>query len=119
MTAILDPNLGLCNPPLGLAKKYSFAMTGKKAPKVDGNARKTFADNAKRLMEARYQLSSNKPKALANEAGISLSSVQRAISGDTAPTLDTVEAIANALRVSPSSLLVLDSGIRRRTGTHN
>ena len=39
MTAILDPNSGLCNPPLGLAKKYSFAMTGKKAPKVDGNAR--------------------------------------------------------------------------------
>lgn len=91
-------------------------MTGKKAPKVSGNLRRTFAENVKKMMEVAYPLSRNKPMSLARAAGISLSSVQRAISGETAPTLDTVEAISIALRVDPSDLL-LSPGEVRRTGT--
>lgn len=68
------------------------------------------------MMEVAYPLSRNKPMSLARAAGISLSSVQRAISGETAPTLDTVEAISIALRVDPSDLL-LSPGEVRRTGT--
>lgn len=93
-------------------------MTGKKI-KVNGLVRRAFADNVHRLMALRYPLSANKPKSLAAAAGISLSSVQRAISGETAPTLDTVEAISIALRVAPHDLLRVAAGERRRTGTND
>ena len=92
-------------------------MTGKKT-KVNGVVRRAFADNVNRLLLSRFPLSANRPKALAVAAGISLSSVQRAISGETAPTLDTVEAISVALRVTPSTLL-LPVGEHRRTGTND
>ena len=85
--------------------KYSSKMTGKKAPKVDGNVRRTFAKHVRELLDARYKDDPNKPKALTTAAGISLSSVQRALSGETAPTLDTVEAMAGALRVEPYRLI--------------
>jgi transcriptional regulator with XRE-family HTH domain len=80
-------------------------MTGRKAPKVDGNVRKTFAKHVRELLDVRFKDDPNKPKSLSKAAGISLSSVQRALSGDTAPTLDTVEAIASALRVEPHRLI--------------
>lgn len=85
--------------------KYCYDMTGKKAPKVNGAVRKAFAKHVRELLASKYKDSPNKPMALANDAGISLSSVQRAISGDAAPTLDTVEAIACALRVEPYRLI--------------
>lgn len=105
------------DPPKGFERSYLFSMTGKK-PKSPGIVRRAFAENVHRLMSVRFPLSPNKPKNLAAVAGISLSSVQRAISGETAPTLDTVEVIAMALRVSPSDLL-RPLGEHRRTGTNN
>ena len=100
-------------------------MTGKKAPKVSGNLRRTFAENVKQMMEVAYPLSRNKPMSLARAAGISLSSVQRATSGETAPNLDTVEAIATALRITAYQLMIEHGpeGIvqrpPKRTGTNN
>ena len=91
-------------------------MTGKKT-KVNGIIRRAFAENVNRLLVTRFPLSANRPKSLAKAAGISLSSVQRAISGETAPTLDTVEAIATALRVEAFELLCF-AGECGRTGTH-
>jgi transcriptional regulator with XRE-family HTH domain len=91
-------------------------MTGK-TTKVSGAVRRAFADNVTRVLNVRFPLSPNKPKALATAAGISLSSVQRALSGHTAPTLDTVEAISTALRVDPAEL-IRHQGECGRTGTH-
>ena len=79
-----------------------------------GDYKKIFAESVKILMEIKYKASSNKPKALAKDAGISLSSVQRAISGETAPNLDTVEAIVNALGSNPAAMLQKES-----TSLHN
>lgn len=118
MNEILNPFSGLCNPFLGQNSLYLDFMTGKKV-KVSGEVRRVFAENVMRLMFDRFPLSTNRYKALALAAGISLSSVQRATSGETAPNLDTVEAIAAALKVSPSSLLVMHRGEDRRTGTNN
>lgn len=80
-------------------------MTRTKPTLSKGDYKKIFAESVKDLMEIKYETSSNKPKALAKDAGISLSSVQRAISGETAPNLDTVEAIVNALGSSPATML--------------
>lgn len=118
MNFILDPNSGLCNPLTGLDFNYFCRMTGKKAPKSNGRLKSAFADNVKLLMDTRYPLSPNKPRSLAKDAGISLSSVQRAISGETAPTLDTVEAIADALRVD-ATYLITNHNQKRRTGTND
>ena len=85
--------------------KYSSNMTGKKAPKANGKVCRTFAAHVRELLDVRFKGDPNKPKALSIAASISLSSVQRAISGDAAPTLDTVEAIASALRVDPYKLV--------------
>jgi transcriptional regulator with XRE-family HTH domain len=95
-------------------------MTGKKT-KVAGIVRKTFALNVLRMMNERYAQSGNKAMSLAKDAGVSMSSIQRAIGGETAPNLDTVEAIAAALRVKPEYLLAVAEQITRRevgrTGT--
>lgn len=101
--------------------KYIFLMTGKRIPKAGGKLKRSFAENVRSMMDAVYSTSSNKPKSLTKDAGISLSSVQRALSGETAPNLDTVEAIAEAFRVQPNELLrsVLPGREIRRTGTHN
>jgi transcriptional regulator with XRE-family HTH domain len=85
--------------------KYSCGMAGAKKTKVSGHVRRAFAENVKTAMEALFATSPNKPKSLASAAGISLSSAQRAISGEVAPNLDTVEAIAGALKIRPSELL--------------
>lgn len=104
MPTILDPFSGLRNPPLGIDREYSIPMTGKK-PKVRGLAKAVFAQNVKHLLEKHYPNSRNRPRSLADDAGISLSSVQRALSGETAPTLDTLEAIAGVFKVTFSQLL--------------
>lgn len=104
MRQIINPFTGLCNPLLGASYRYSSSMTGKKI-KAKGIARAVFAQNVKQLMELRYPLGRNKPKSLAIEAGVSLSTVQRAIGGETAPTLDTVEAIADVFKISPARML--------------
>jgi len=93
-------------------------MTGKKPPKSTGNLKRVFAANVKALMEQRFPLSPNKPKAMANAVGITLSSVQRVLSGETAPTLDTVEAISEQMKVDVITLLSEKKVSSKKTGTH-
>lgn len=57
-------------------------------------------------MEVRYRESANQPRALAKDADISLSSVQRVIAGQTGPGVDTIECIANAFDLSLYQLLI-------------
>ena len=87
-------------------------MTGKNV-KVQGIAKSIFADNIRRLMDERYSLSSNKPKSLAVDAGVTLSTIQRVLSEENAPTLDTVEAISGAFGLSPYQLLVAKLDVKR------
>lgn len=80
-------------------------MTGKKV-KAAGVARRIFSENVRRLMEVHFRESPNKPKALALAAGVTLSTIQRALSEENAQTLDTVEAIALAFKLQPHQMLV-------------
>lgn len=63
------------------------------------------------MMDVKYEGSRNKPRSLSNASGLSFSSIQRAISGETAPNLDTVEAIANAFNVNVVELLVAQTAL--------
>lgn len=78
----------------------------KKTPKVPGIMRHVVARNVKKLMEHHYAESTNRPKRLAAEAGVSLSSVQRVLAAENGPNIETIEAIALALEVSPYQLLI-------------
>lgn len=64
------------------------------------------AENVLRLMTQRYALSTNRPKALAAETGLSLSSVQRVLSADGESRLSTIETLAKAFGMPPFQLLV-------------
>ncbi len=68
--------------------------------------RAVFAGNTNRLMARYYRNAANQPKALAKDAGVSLSTVQRILDGKTGATLDNIEAIAGAFRLSAYQLLV-------------
>lgn len=104
MTHILNPSSGLCNPEKGLSFSYPCNMSGK-SNKPIGTKKIALAANVKSLMDMAYAESRNRPKDLAKNAGISLSSVQCAISGETAPTLDTLEALAHVFDLSIGELV--------------
>ena len=89
-------------------------MTGKKV-KVAEVARGIFASNVKRLMEVRFSESPNKPRALAVLSGVTLSTIQRALSAENASTLDTVEAIATAFNLLPHQMLVENIPVESRS----
>jgi hypothetical protein len=74
--------------------------------KQPGELREVLAQNVNRMMESRYRESSNRPMALAKEAGIALSSVQRTLSRETGATVDTLEVLAKVFGVQPFHLLV-------------
>jgi len=80
------------------------ALTRKR--KQPGEMREVLAQNINRLMESRYRESTNRPMALAKDARVSLSSVQRTLSRETGATIDTVEAFAKVFRLPPFQLLV-------------
>lgn len=114
----INPSSGFCNPQKGLEVKYILKMAGKRTPKSSGHLKRVFAENVRELMELRFEHSTNKPMAMAKTVGITLSSVQRVIGGETAPTLDTVEAIAEKLKVEVITLLTEKKATRKKTGTH-
>ncbi len=68
--------------------------------------REVLAQNINRLMEQRYAASSNRPMALAKDAGVSLSSVQRTLSRETGASIDTVEAFARVFELDAYQLLM-------------
>jgi len=82
-------------------------MNGKpKGPKYVSHMRKPVGDNVRALMERAFEMSSNKPRELAKRAGVSLSTVQRVISGEIGPSLDILEQLATALDVSTYQLVL-------------
>ena len=68
--------------------------------------RQVLALNVAQLMELHYKLSTNRPRALARDAGVSLSTVQRILSAQTGASLDNVEAVAAAFQLSAYQLLI-------------
>jgi methylphosphotriester-DNA--protein-cysteine methyltransferase len=82
-------------------------MKGKtKQPKVAGFMRAVLAENLRRLMDQHYKESRNRPKALAQDAGVSLSTVQRILSATVGATIDNIEAIAAVFHLSTYQLLL-------------
>ncbi len=74
--------------------------------------RSVVGRNLVRLMKHHYPDSPNRPKALSKDAGVSLSTVQRVIDGETGATIDLIEALAGAFDLSVYQLLIpeLDVG---------
>ena len=78
-------------------------------------ARHILADNVKGHMQRRFRqhtFISDQAKALAKLAGVGDSTVMRILRRDRSTTLDTIERIARALKVSPHSLLIASSARR-------
>lgn len=104
MTASLNPSSGFCNPEKGFGFPYPHHMNGKTIKPIR-TKKIALAANVKRLMDSKYESSRNRPMSLAKDATVSLSSVQRALSGETAPTLDTLEAFAEVFALTIGELV--------------
>lgn len=85
---------------------------GPKRRKVPGFYRSILAVNVRALMELHYASESNKPKKLAKEADVSLSTVQRILAKETGATLDNIEAIAGVFDLTVYQLLVPELNIK-------
>lgn len=68
--------------------------------------RAILARNVRDLMDLHYAQSSNRPKSLAKDAGLALSTIQRVIAGATGASLDNIEMIASAFDLSAYQLLI-------------
>lgn len=68
--------------------------------------RSVLAQNVEQLMFKHYALASNKPKSLAGDAKVSLSTVQRVIAAEVGASLDNIEAIAGVFGLSAYQLLI-------------
>lgn len=68
--------------------------------------REVLARNTRTLMEARLAAHGDKVKELAAIAGVSRSTVQRIVNAQFATNVDTIQAIARALKVPAHLLLV-------------
>lgn len=79
---------------------------GPKKPKHPGFMRSVLAENVELLMNKHFEIKSNKPKSLAEEAKVSLSTVQRIIAAEVGASLDNIEAIAGAFGLSAYQLLI-------------
>lgn len=78
----------------------------KKTPKVPGFMRHILATNVGKLMETHYRESRNRPKALAKDAGVTLSTIQRMLKAEVGASLDNIEAVADAFDISVYQLLI-------------
>lgn len=65
-----------------------------------------LAQNLNRMMEQRYKERSNRPMALAKDAGVSLSTVQRVLSREAGASIDTLEAFAGVFGLPPFQMIV-------------
>lgn len=77
-----------------------------KRPKVPGFMRHILAANVKSLMDLHFREQGDRPKALAAEAGVSKSTVQRILQAELGASLDNIEAIASALHASAYQMLI-------------
>lgn len=81
-----------------------------KTPKIPGRLRAVFAANLERALERHYPGASDKAAALEEDlrnAGSTLtdSSIRRYLRAETGPSLDNIEAIADALGMTVHDLL--------------
>lgn len=76
--------------------------------------RAVLARNVKEMMNRRYAGSRNRPKSLAEDAGVTLSTVQRVLSCELGTSIDTIEALAAAFDTQPYQLLLPSEGVRRK-----
>ena len=105
------PNFGFMQPTNGFAPQLRCnPMKGqKKTPKVPGFMRSILAVNVARLLERHYPAMENvtqRQKALAKEAGVSFSTIQRFMDGSTGATIDNIEVVAAAFGLSAYQLLI-------------
>lgn len=77
-----------------------------KTMKVPGFMRVILAENIKSLMDRHYIESRNRPKSLAKDAGVSLSTIQRILERENGANLDSIEQIAEAFALSAYQLLI-------------
>lgn len=77
-----------------------------KRRKVAGFMREVVAQNVRALIAHHYKDADNKPKRLAEDARISLSSAQRVLSAEVGASIDTLEAIANVFEISVYQLVL-------------
>jgi hypothetical protein len=101
-----------------------------KREKIAGKMRLVVSHNIRRAMETKYAGMPHHQKALHLDVKkindtISLSTVQRAIKGDTGSSIDTIEAIAEALGIAvwqlfivPADLTLPDQAAARRDQQH-
>ena len=68
--------------------------------------RQVVAQNVRNLVEHHYANEDNKPKRLAQDAQISLSSAQRVLAADVGASIDTLESIANVFEISVYQLVL-------------
>lgn len=114
----LDPFSGFRNPVTGNGSQYDAAAMGKrKKSKTPGRLRTVVGLNVRRLMDRKYSGSTNKAKSLAEDADVSLSTIQRVLNAadpenkkkfedSVGATADTLEAVAARLGVLPYQLLI-------------
>lgn len=111
MTEKTIPIFGFMQPTIGSEANLGFClMKGQpKRPKfVALRTRKILAANVIARMEARYKDNGDKFKALAEDAGTSLSTIQRVTQPDrysVGVTVDVLTQVAMALRCEPAELL--------------
>lgn len=103
----IDPKIGPVKPALEFCAEVAcFPMSGApRKPKTPGELRAVIARRVGVAMRSEFKAEANKPKALANRAGVSLSTIQRILEGQNGPSVDTVEVIADALNVAVDALL--------------
>ena len=114
---MVDPNEGQGkrklngddDPHSGLGASQNWDMSDKtRVPKIPGFDRAILADNVRKLMEHHFPMAGDRPRRLAKEAQVSLSSIQRIYKGEVGANLDTIEAVARALSLSAYQLLIPD-----------
>jgi DhnA family fructose-bisphosphate aldolase class Ia len=75
---------------------------------MPGNLRFVVAEKVRQRMDEIYKDSSNRTLALAKDAKVSHSTVQRIIKADVGTSLDSLEAIADKLKLPTYQLLIPD-----------
>lgn len=103
------PVYGFRQPALGSPfnlQSITTMSTTRRKSKVPGFMREVLADNVKRLMVRHYKESGSRPRALAKDAGVSLSTIQRILAREVGATIDNIESVAGVFHLSAYQILV-------------
>jgi hypothetical protein len=109
-----NPTFGVWQPTLlsDFALYLGSSMsTGHKPP---GQMRQVLADNLKRELERAFPGSPNLPESFQRRTGFPKETLRRLLNADKAPTLDTMEAIADRLSIQTYKLLVPSERMTRK-----